>query len=48
MPTILLIMRPEDRYVTFGVAEKGRLLVVSHTEEGEAIRIIKRELYEEG
>ena len=46
----------EERYVTFGVSEKGRLLVVSHTEEGEAIRIIsartarkgERELYEEG
>ena len=23
----------EDRYVTFGVSEKGRLLVLSHTEE---------------
>jgi uncharacterized protein len=46
----------EDRYVTFGVSERGRLLVVSHTEEGETIRIIsartaskgERELYEEG
>ena len=46
----------EDRYITFGVSEKGRLLVVSHTEEGETIRIIsartaskgERELYEEG
>jgi uncharacterized protein len=46
----------EERYVTFGVSEKGRLLVVSHTEEGETIQIIsprtaskgERELYEEG
>jgi uncharacterized DUF497 family protein len=46
----------EDRYVTFGVSERGRLLVVSHTEEGETIRIIsartaskgEQELYEEG
>lgn len=48
--------RTEDRYITFGVSEIGRLLVVSHTEEGETIRIIsarkaskgERELYEEG
>lgn len=46
----------ENRYVTFGVSENGRLLVVSHTEEKETIRIIsarkaskgERELYEEG
>ena len=46
----------EERYITFGVSERGRLLVVSHTEEGETIRIIsartaskgERELYEEG
>jgi hypothetical protein len=46
----------EERYVTFGVSERGRLLVVSHTEEGETIRIIsartakkgEQELYEEG
>jgi len=45
----------EERYVTFGVSEKGRLIAVSHTEEGEAIRSIsariaskgERELYEE-
>jgi uncharacterized protein len=45
----------EDRYVTFGVSEKGRLLVLSHTEEKETIRIISarkgskgdREIYEE-
>jgi uncharacterized DUF497 family protein len=46
----------EDRHVTFGVSKRGRLLVVAHTEEAEAIRIIsartaskgERELYEEG
>jgi hypothetical protein len=45
----------EQRYVTFGVSEKGRLVVVSHTEKGETIRIIsarktskgEREVYEE-
>jgi len=46
----------EERYITFGVSERGRLIVVSHTGEGEVIRIIsarkaskgERELYEEG
>ena len=46
----------EDRFVTFGVSERGRLLVVAHTDEEETIRIIsartaskgERELYEEG
>ena len=46
----------EERYVTFGVSEKGRLAVVSHTEKHETIRIIsarkaskgEKELYEEG
>lgn len=46
----------EQHYVTFGVSEKGRLVVVSHTEKGEIIRIInarkaskgEREVYEEG
>lgn len=45
----------EDRFVTFGISRAGRLLVVSHTEEGETIRIIsarsatkkEREIYEE-
>jgi uncharacterized DUF497 family protein len=44
----------EERYVTFGVSERGRLLVVAHTDEEETIRIIsariaskgERELYE--
>lgn len=46
----------EFRYITFGVSERGRLLVVAHTERGEAIRIIsarlarkgERSIYEEG
>jgi len=46
----------ENRYITFGVSERGRLLVVAHTEEGDTIRIItartaskgEREIYEEG
>jgi hypothetical protein len=46
----------EERYVTFGISQKNRLLVVSHTEKGETIRIIsarkaskgEREIYEEG
>jgi len=45
----------EERYVTFGVSERGRLLVVAHTDEEETIRIIsariaskgERKLYEE-
>jgi hypothetical protein len=46
----------EERYITLGVSERGRLIVVSHTEEGETIRIIsarraskgEQELYEKG
>jgi uncharacterized DUF497 family protein len=46
----------EERYVTFGVSERGRLLVVAHTDAEETIRIIsariaskgERELYEKG
>jgi hypothetical protein len=46
----------EDRYITFGVSDRGRLLVVAHTEEDEMIRIIsarlaskgERKIYEEG
>ena len=46
----------EERFVTFGVSERGRLLVVAHTEEDETIRIIsaraaskgEKRLYEEG
>lgn len=45
----------EERYITFGVSERGRLLVVAHTDDGEEIRIIsareanksERKLYEE-
>ena len=46
----------EDRYITFGVSERWRLLVVAYAEEGETIRIIsarvaskgERKIYEEG
>ena len=46
----------EDQYITFGVSNRGRLLVVAHTEEDETIRIIsarlaskgERKIYEEG
>lgn len=46
----------EVRYITFGVSSQGRLLVISHTERGDLIRIInarpatrgEREIYEEG
>jgi len=46
----------EDRFVTFGTSSQGRLLTVSHTECGEAIRLIsarlavkaERQIYEEG
>ena len=30
----------EDRFVTFGVSKVGQLLLVSHTEERDTIRII--------
>ena len=46
----------EERLVTFGISSSGRLLVVSHTERGDRIRIVsarpatrsERKLYEEG
>jgi len=46
----------EDRYITFGVSEQGRLLVVAHAALGQTIRIIsarkasrgERKIYEEG
>ncbi len=46
----------EHRYVVFGVSSQHRLLVVSHTERGNMIRIIsarpatknERKIYEEG
>jgi uncharacterized protein len=34
----------EERFVTFGVSEKGRLLVVAHSEEDDTIRIISARL----
>lgn len=45
----------ELRFVTIGVSEQGRLLIVSHAERGDVIRIIsarettrgERKLYEE-
>ncbi|HSO81912.1 BrnT family toxin [Thiocapsa sp.] len=33
----------EDRFVTFGVSSRGRLLTVSHTDRGNTIRIITHE-----
>jgi uncharacterized DUF497 family protein len=46
----------EERFITFGMSQSGRLLVVSHTEQGDTIRIFsarramrsERKLYEEG
>ena len=46
----------EFRYVTFGISDRGRLLVVAHTGQSETIRIIsarltsrrERKIYEEG
>lgn len=46
----------EARLITFGMSSSGRLLVVAHTERGDAIRIInarvatqhERRIYEEG
>lgn len=46
----------ESRFVTFGISNAGRLLVVAHTERGEVLRIIsarcatkrERRIYEEG
>lgn len=45
----------ERRFITFGLSTRGRLLVVSHTDEGSTIRIInarpatrqERKFYEE-
>ena len=45
----------EDRFVTFGVSSRGRLLAVSHTDREKVIRIIsariatnvERQIYEE-
>ena len=46
----------EQRYLTFGLSKHNRLLVVSHTDRGDKIRIIsarlmdrkERRIYEEG
>ena len=46
----------ENRYITFGISKRGRLLVIAHTANGETIRIItapeaskgERKIYEEG
>ena len=46
----------EERTITFGMSSSDRLLVVAHTERGDAIRIIsarlatqhERHIYEEG
>ena len=46
----------EKRFVTFGLSERGVVLQVSHTEQGESIRIIsarrattsETKIYEEG
>jgi len=46
----------EERFVTFGVSERGRLLVVAHADKDDTIRIIsareaskgEKRIYEEG
>lgn len=46
----------ERRFLTFGLSNQGRLLVIAHTEENDTIRIIsarpaskaERKIYEEG
>jgi hypothetical protein len=46
----------EERLITFGMSSAGQLLVVSHTERGETIRVVsarkatlhERQIYEEG
>jgi uncharacterized DUF497 family protein len=46
----------ENRFVIFGLSSKGRLLIVSHTDRGEILRLIsarlvtkqERKIYEEG
>ncbi len=46
----------EERFVTFGLSSKGRLLTVAHTDRSSAVRIIsarlatnsERQIYEEG
>lgn len=38
----------EERYITFGISKIGRLLVVSHTERVDTIRIISARLASKG
>ena len=38
----------EERFVTFGVSEKGRLLVVAHTDENDTLRIISARVASKG
>jgi uncharacterized DUF497 family protein len=38
----------EIRFITFGISDRGRILVVSHTEEGDTIRIISARLASKG
>lgn len=46
----------EERFITIGLSNQGRLLIVAHTERGNTVRIIsareltaaEREAYEEG
>jgi uncharacterized protein len=38
----------EERFVTFGVSERGRLLIVAHTEENDILRIISAHLASKG
>jgi uncharacterized DUF497 family protein len=48
--------KAEQRYITIGMTEKGRIIVVAHTEENDTVRIIsarpatryERRFYEEG
>lgn len=36
--------REENRYIILGLSNQGRLLVVSHTDRGDAIRLISARL----
>lgn len=46
----------ERRFIIIGISEQGRMLMVSHTDDGEVVRLIsareptrgEREFYEEG
>src|SRR5437868_10369628 len=38
----------EDRYITMGVSATGRLLVVSHTDRGDEVRIISARVASRG